>query len=77
MYGNNIKKLRSCFNKTRGGGGNYQFMVTTCYIYVHAETNAPLHSTSNNFNSLDRNSSMRLIGRELEIVTNLQDDVSC
>jgi hypothetical protein len=52
-------------------------MVTTCYIYVHAETNTHLHSTSSNCNSLDRNSSMRSIGRELEIVANLQDDVSC
>jgi len=52
-------------------------MVTTCYIYVHADTNAPLHSASNNPNSLDKNSSMRSTKGKLEVVTNFQDDESC
>jgi hypothetical protein len=77
MYGNNTKRLGTCFNKTRGGGGSCQFMVTTYSIYVHAETNAPLHLASSNTNSMDRNSSMRSTEGKLEVFTNFHDDVSC
>ncbi len=52
-------------------------MVTICSTFVRVETNASLHLTSSNPNSLDGNSFMRSIEGELEVVINFQDDVSC
>jgi hypothetical protein len=54
------------------------FMVTTCYASVRAESNASLCSPSSSPNSLDGNySNVRSIEGELEIVIHFQDDVSC
>ncbi len=78
MYGNTKKKIGTCFKKGGRWGGGYWFMVITCYAFVHAENNASLCSPSSSPNSLDGNSSnVRSIERELEIVINFQDDVSC
>ncbi len=77
MYGNNTKRLGTCFKKVGGQRGGYQFMATTCSAFVHAETNTSLCSASSNPNSFDGNFFMRSREVELEVVTNFQDDVSC
>jgi hypothetical protein len=40
-------------------------MVSTCYVFVGAKTNASLHLASNNLNSLDGIFSMKLIEGEV------------
>ncbi len=72
------KKTGTCFKKGGRWGRDYQFMVTTCYAYVCAESNASLCSPSSSPNSFDGNSSnVRSTEGGLEIVINFQDDVSC